>query len=88
MSSGIPNVDVPKRMPVDCGVEDALDPSGYCTLLVWRTYAPAGSLWCPKHGHLIDVLPPAPLSGVAILCGPDGSTAVDLGELQREGTTP
>lgn len=32
-----------------------------------RTYGPAGSLWCPWHGHVLDVLAQPPLTGVVHL---------------------
>jgi len=56
---------------VVCGLP-VLDPSGPsrdeppvvpCDEDLVRTYGPAGSLWCPWHGHVLDVLAQPPLTG-------------------------
>lgn len=38
-----------------------------CDHALNRTYGPAGSLWCPVHGHVFDVLAQPPLTGVVHL---------------------
>jgi hypothetical protein len=65
-------LDVPKRMPVDCGYPID-EPGRYCTVQLWRTYAPAGSLWCPVHGHVVDVNPTTPGDLVGRLCSDDAA---------------
>ncbi len=69
--SGVFPGDVwPEPPPVTgltCGERDEPD-DWPCARNVWRTHGPAGSLWCPDHGHLMDVLaqPPLDLSGVIV----------------------
>lgn len=68
------------RTAIVCGTP--LPAAGYCDEDLWRTLGPASSLWCPWHGHVLDVPPSPPLTGVVILCGPGGaSTRVDLARL-------
>lgn len=50
---------------VYCG---RMDGNRVCVEDLLRTLGPAGSLWCPVHGHVLDVLAPPPLAGVVIIC--------------------
>jgi len=43
-----------------------------CEECLWRTHGPAGSLWCPIHGHVIDLDPTPPLEGIVFLDYTDG----------------
>lgn len=31
-----------------------------CRAYLYRTYAPARTLWCPSHGHVVDATVPPP----------------------------
>lgn len=65
-------VDVVRLAAVWCGMGPdgeplSLDHEDACQQRLFRTYGPAGSLWCPEHGHLLDVFPSPPLTGVVHL---------------------
>lgn len=51
-----------RRVAVDCGTPLPAG-GGSCDEPLWITYGPAASLWCPWHGHVLDVLPSPPLVG-------------------------
>ena len=80
------SVDVPRVAHVICG-EPAHAPGCtgeqcerdcpvQCMHDLWRTYGPAGSLWCPDHGHVLDVFPSPPLTG---------SVHLNFGRIEQNG---
>lgn len=57
------SIDVARPAGVMCGIEYLLGIRyEECPEDLWRTYGPAGSLWCPVHGHVLDVFPSPPLT--------------------------
>jgi hypothetical protein len=48
-----------ERSVVYCGIEG-------CPLDLWQTPGPAGSMWCPVHGHLVNLYPEPPLDDVTV----------------------
>jgi hypothetical protein len=64
---------------VVCGT---LDEGGQCEESVVRTAGPAGSLWCPVHGHVLDVLAPKPLTGTVILTFREGCVHYPINGLE------
>lgn len=66
---------VARRIPVAC--DDCGDD-------LWATAGPAGSLWCPTHGHIVDVLAEPPVTGWVHLYygGKAGGEWVHFGDLR------